>query len=266
MKPYYQDDSVTLYNDDCLEVMKDIEQVDMILTSPPYDNLRSYNSYSFKFMPVAKELYNILNDGGVLVWIVGDQTINGSETCNSFKQALYFREIGFNLHDTMIYQKNVMPFPEQTRYIQAFEYMFVLSKGKPKKTNLIKERTRGYKPSKSSTQRNKNGTVTTLKYEQGKEYRSKWNIWKYEVGYNKSTKDKIAFKHPAIFPDQLARDHIISWSNKDDTILDPFLGSGTTARACKNLGRKCVGIEISKEYCDIAVKRLGQEVLFEGLE
>ena len=130
----------------------------------------------------------------------------------------------------MIYQKNAMPYPEQTRYIQCFEFMFIFSKGKPKAHNLLKEKTKGYKPSKTSTQRNTDGTTTELKYEQGKKYRNRWNVWVYDVGYNKTTKDKIAFQHPAMFPEQLANDHIISWSNEGDIVLDPFMGSGTTAK------------------------------------
>ena len=149
-----------------------------------------------------------------------------------------------------------MPFPEQTRYIQCFEFMFVFSKGKPKTHNLLKEETKGYKPSKTSTQRNADGTTTALKYEQGKKYRNRWNVWVYDVGYNKTTKDKFAFKHPAMFPEQLAQDHIISWSNEGDLVLDPFMGSGTTAKMAKLNNRNYIGFEISKDYCDIANKRI----------
>lgn len=181
---------------------------------------------------------------------------NGSETLIPFEQALYFKGVGFNVHDTMIYQKNAMPFPEQTRYIQCFEYMFVLSKGKPKTHNMIKEKTKGYKPSKSSTQRNTDGTTKKLKYEQGKEFRNRWNVWVYDVGYNKTTKDKYAYEHPAMFPEQLANDHIISWSNPNDIVLDPFMGSGTTAKMAILNNRNYIGFELAATYCDIANKRI----------
>ncbi len=247
---------------DCLEVMKGLPDkcIDLTVTSPPYDNLRTYNGFSWDFEGVAKELYRITKDGGVVVWVVGDRVINGSETLIPFNQALYFKQIGFNIHDTMIYQKNAMPFPEQTRYIQCFEYMFVMSKGKPKSCNMIKEPTRVANriKNKKSCQRNKDGTTTPMKYETGKDERNKWNVWVYEVGYNKTTKDKEAFKHPAMFPEALARDHIISWSNKGDLVLDPFVGSGTTAKMALLNGRNYIGIDISEEYCEIARKRIAE--------
>jgi len=247
---------------DCLEVMKGLPDkcIDLTVTSPPYDNLRTYNGFVFDFEGIAKELYRITKDGGVVVWVVGDRVINGSETLIPFNQALFFKQIGFNIHDTMIYQKNAMPFPEQTRYIQCFEYMFVMSKGKPKSHNMIKEPTRVANriKNKKSCQRNKDGTTTPMKYETGKNERNKWNVWVYEVGYNKTTKDKEAFQHPAMFPEALARDHIISWSNKGDLVLDPFVGSGTTAKMALLNGRNYIGIDISEEYCEIARKRIAK--------
>jgi len=230
--------------------------IDLVLTSPPYDGLRNYNGYSFPFEKIAKELFRVINQGGVCVWVVGDSVIDGSESGTSFKQALYFKEIGFNLHDTMIYQKDVMPFPEQTRYNQCFEYMFVLSKGKPKTFNAIKEKTQGYKPSKTSTTRNADGTTEGLKYEQGKDERSLFNIWKFGCGYNKTTNDKIAFQHPAMFPEDLAKKHIYTWSNENDIVYDCFGGAGTTAKMAHLQKRKWIISETSKEYVEIMNKRL----------
>jgi DNA modification methylase len=247
-----------IYNQDCLQGLKllDDNSIDLTVTSPPYDNLRTYNGFSWDFEGIAKELYRVTKNGGIVVWVVGDRVKNGSETLIPFEQAQYFKKVGFNVHDTMIYQKNAMPYPEQTRYIQCFEFMFVFSKGKPKAHNLLKEKTKGYKPSKTSTQRNTDGTTTELKYEQGKKYRNRWNVWVYDVGYNKTTKDKIAFQHPAMFPEQLAQDHIISWSNEGDIVLDPFMGSGTTAKMAILNNRQYIGFELSKEYCDLANKRI----------
>jgi len=237
------------------------KSIDMVLTSPPYDNLRDYSGYTFDFEGIAKELFRIIKEGGVCVWIVGDATVDGSETGTSFKQALYFKEIGFRLHDTMIYQKNSYPFPPTNRYFGVFEYMFILSKGSPKTTNMIKVRTIGAKH-KSSTQRQSDGSTTSMKYEMGKDERVRDNVWVYDVGYGKSSNDKSVFFHPATFPEKLAKEHIISWSDKDDLVLDCFNGSGTTSLCCKNFGRKFIGIEISPEYCKIAEDRLRQEVLF----
>ena len=248
-----------LYNGDCLEVIKNIpdESIDLTVTSPPYDNLRTYNGYSFDFENIAKELFRITKKGGVVVWVVGDQTIKGSESGTSFKQALYFKEIGFNLHDTMIYAKN-NPIPlTHNRYEQQFEYMFILSKGKPKTFNpLLRENKNSGKKNggtirlegKELKQKNKIGKI--------KEKSFLYNIWYYNIGFNKTTTDKIAFKHPAIFPEQLAQDHIISWSNEGDTVLDCFMGSGTTGKMCKLLNRNFIGIEISEEYYNIAKERI----------
>jgi len=230
--------------------------IDLVVTSPPYDDLREYNGFIFDYKSMADELYRVTKNGGVVVWIVGDRVKNGSETLLPYEQAQYFKSIGFNVHDTMIYQKNAMPFPEQTRYIQCFEYMYVFSKGKPLTHNMLKEKTKGHKPSKSSTQRNADGTTTPLKYEQGKEFRNRWNVWVYDVGYNKTTKDKIAYKHPAQFPEALAQDHILTWSNENDIVFDPMCGSGTTCKMAKLNGRKFIGVDISEEYVDISKERL----------
>jgi len=254
---------------DCLEVMKGIDDnsIDLTVTSPPYDNLRNYNGYSFNFKGIVKELYRVTKEGGVVVWVVGDATINGSETGTSFKQALYFKEIGFNLHDTMIYHKNNFAYPPVNRYFQVFEYMFVFSKGKPKTYNLIKVKTKYINKKigmKNSTTRLKNGKIIKNKYLSYKPERIKENIWLYNGGYGKSSLDKIAFKHPAIFPEKLAQDHIISWSNKGDIVLDPMCGSGTTCKMAKENGRKYIGIDVSEEYCEIARRRIKaiSELLF----
>jgi len=246
---------------DCLEVMKTLEDnsIDLTVTSPPYDNLRDYHGYSFDFEGIAKELYRVTKEGGAVVWVVGDATVKGSETGSSFKQALYFKDIGFRLHDTMIYQKNSYPFPPVNRYYQQFEYMFVFSKGKPKTYNIQRCPTDPRwrkKDNKTSTQRNSDGTTSKLKYEVGKDTRKMDNVWKLNTGYMKGTPDKIAFKHPAIFPDVLAERHILSWNNEGDTILDPMAGSGTTLKMAKKNNRNYIGIEISQEYIEIIKQRL----------
>jgi DNA modification methylase len=248
-----------IYAMDCVEGMKMLpdECIDLTVTSPPYDNLRTYKGYSFDFEAVANELHRITKPGGVVVWVVGDATINGSETLTSFRQALYFKKIGFNVHDTMIYQKE-NPLPRQrNRYEQAFEYMFVFSKGKPKTTNLIKVPCKqagnirlgsARDNNQDALIRNKPRTVASEKI--------KPNVWVINSSGYATTKDKIAFKHPAIFPEALARDHILSWSNPGDIILDPFMGSGTTAKMALLNNRKFIGFEISPEYVEIANKRL----------
>jgi len=254
---FYQDDWATIYCGDCREVLPLLEPVDLVVTSPPYDDLREYGGLYHKGnIPII----NLIKDGGIMVWVQGDATVNGSESLSSFQTAIGFVSQGFNLHDTMIYVKDSIPAPQSNRYNQMFEYMFVFSKGTPKTFNPIIVSTRGYKPSKSSTKRYPDGTTERLKYEQGKQFRTDGNIWFYNTGFMKSAKEKYIFEHPAIFPEKLVTDHILSWSNKGEIILDPFLGSGTTCVAAKNLNRKSIGIEIESKYCEIAVKRLRQEV------
>jgi len=263
-----------IYNEDCLEGMKRIPDgfIDLTVTSPPYDNLRTYNGYikhwSFeKFKAIAKELYRVTKPGGVVVWVVGDATIKGSETGTSFRQALFFIECGFNLHDTMIYKKHA-PHPPNVRYWQCFEYMFVFSKGKPKTFNPLMQMKKCIEKNSNSTYRQKDGSLKTLnenaikrfKKAAQNNYRIADNIWEIQAGYITSTKDKYAYKHPAIFPEKLAQDHILSWSNPGDIVFDPFLGSGTTAKMALLNSRNFIGFEISKEYCDIANERIRKAI------
>ena len=254
-----------IYSMDCLDGLRqlDAECVDITVTSPPYDNLRNYHGYSFDFENIARELYRVTKDGGVVVWVVNDATVNGSETGTSFRQALFFKNMGFRLHDTMIYAKDSCPFPETTRYYPGFEYMFVFAKGKIKTVHLIKDKPNKHCGDKvSGTERQTDGTIrkmAAIKNRTGRviqPYGVRQNIWHYKMGYMKSTPDKIAYKHPAIFPEALAHDHIISWSNPGDVVLDPFMGSGTTAKMAKLTGRKYIGFELSEEYCRIAGERL----------
>ena len=259
---------IKLYNGDCLEVMDNlIEQgvkVDLTVTSPPYDNLRSYNGNNdlwneSVWKKVIEKLYKITSDGRIVVWVVGDATVKGSETGTSFKQALYFKECGFNLHDTMIYQKNSYPFPPSNRYYQQFEYMFIFSKGTPNTSNLIRVEAQGRK--RKSTTRNQDGSTSTTKYETGHKTRIADNVWFIDTGYMRTTKDKFAYKHPAMFPEKLANDHIISWSNDNDIVFDPFLGSGTTGKMAILNNRKFIGIELDENYFKIAEDRIHKALI-----
>lgn len=257
MKNNIQIDFNQIYNEDCLVTMSRMPDnfVDLVLTSPPYDNLRKYNGFSFNFEKISAELYRITKSGGVVVWVVGDQTVNGSESGTSFRQALYFMDIGFKLYDTMIYASSKPPLTHK-RYEQEFEYMFVFSKGMPKTFNPIKVECVNFGKKSGGTIR-KTGNELLLKNKVGNvnQYRTKGNIWRYNTGYS-STNDKIAFNHPAIFPEKLAEDHILTWSNSGDLVYDPFLGSGTVSKMCILNKRHYLGSEISREYCKLAYERL----------
>ena len=250
---------IDLYNGDCLEIMQQLIEegikVDLTVTSPPYDNLRTYNGNNDLWNEnvwkgIIERLYKITNNGGVVVWVVGDATIKGSETGTSFKQALYFKEVGFNLHDTMIYQKSNFSNPSNNRYHQIFEYMFVFSKGKIKTFNSIKDRKNKIVGNrKTSPSRKPSGEmIYTNKIKNVKMYGQRYNVWVI-------TTQNIN-GHPAPFPEKLANDHIVSWSNEGDIVFDPMMGSGTTGVVCKNLNRNFIGIELDEEYFKIAKERI----------
>ena len=249
-----------IHNENCLETMAKMPDnfIDLTVTSPPYDGLRTYNGYSFDFESVAKELYRVTKEGGVVVWVVGDATVKGSETGTSFKQALYFNEIGFNLHDTMIFQKtNPIPQIYRKRYNGIFEYMFVFSKGKVKTHNPIKiDCLHAGLELNGTTYKNysKNEQTREKLAKPVKDKKIKGNIWEYVVG--KRREDQEAKGHPAPFPCELVKDHIISWSNENDLVYDPFMGSGTTAKMSILNNRNWIGSEISSEYCNIIEERI----------
>jgi site-specific DNA-methyltransferase (adenine-specific) len=253
-------DNINLYCDDCRNTLKKLIKndikVDLIVTSPPYDNLRNYNNsleWNFEiFKEIADQLYTILNMGGVIIWIVNDKIVDGSKTLTSFKQALYFKSIGFNVNDVMIWNKNnPMPQIPHNRYTSAFEYMFCFSKGKPKTFNGIELPCKN-KGRKASTFKSIGGHDDNKSVEKNritKDTKLAPNVWNYNIGGKN-------YGHPAIFPLSLAKDHIVSWSNPNDLVMDCFMGSGTVGVACQELNRKFIGIEKVPKYYRIAEERL----------
>lgn len=241
---------------DCIKFMQGMSEnsIDLTVTSPPYDNLRDYKGYSFDFEGIAKNLYRVTKNGGVVVWVVGDR-INGGRSLTSFEQGLFFKEVGFQMHDVMIYQKKNTPFMRSNAYTNCFEFMFVMSKDKPKTFNPLKEKTvrHGYE---MLTHNKKSDGVNKKVFKELKKEKTKNNIWSYAVGMGGTTSDKIAFKHPAVFPEKLAEEHILSWSNKEDLIFDPMCGSGTTCKMALKHGREFIGVDISKDYIAIAKERI----------
>ena len=258
-----------IHNESCLDTMAKMPDdfIDLTVTSPPYDNLRTYDGNIAQWgehiwKAVIQNLFRITKQGGVVVWIVGDATIKGSETGTSFKQALWANECGFNLHDTMIYMKdNPPPTGGNDRYFASFEYMFVLSKGKPLSFNPITmprrnkwndNRTRRVRP----VTRNGKGEFIKKEVPVNTGHIKLQNVWSFIVSGGSVASDELAHKHPAIFPEQIANDHIVSWSNEGDLVYDPFMGSGTTAKMAILNKRNFIGSEISKDYCDISEKRI----------
>ncbi|MBC8044576.1 MAG: site-specific DNA-methyltransferase [Rhizobacter sp.] len=245
-----------IYNENCTATLARMPDnfIDMVITSPPYDGLRTYNGYAFDFETLVPLLYEKMKSGGVAVWVISDATVNGCETGTSFRQALHFINCGFNLHDTMIYHKrNPMP-TAGNRYHQNFEYMFAFSKGAPKTFHPVMEATK-YRGLANMKNRGTAGTLVYKKVERTTE-KKVGNVFSYSIGGGISTKDKVAYGHPAIFPEALASDQIKTWSSESDLVYDPFMGSGTTAKVAHLLKRQWIGSEISAEYVEIATKRL----------
>ncbi len=243
-----------IYNENCLKTMAKMPDcfVDLTVTSPPYDNLREYKGYSFDFESIAKELYRVTKAGGVVVWNVNDSKTNGNKSLTSFKQALYFQSIGFFVHDVMIWEKCTFSSPIKNMYHNIFEYMFILSKGKPKHFNPIIDRKNKKAGAKTTTTfREADGSTSKRSLKTVGEYGKRFNIWQIN-----EVKNNTYGKHVAPFPEQLANDHIISWSNENDLVYDCFMGSGTTAKMALLNNRKFIGSEISDEYCKIAETRI----------
>ena len=257
--------------DNC-EIMRGMpsESIDLVVTSPPYDDIRDYGGHAWDFYGVAWNLKRLLKPGGVIVWVVADKTENGSESLSSMRQAIHFRELGMNIHDTMIYHRHSMPSVAvmQKRYEQHWEYMLVVSKGAPKTCNHLVER-KTYIDTRAmfKGQRTSDGEHDVRKNREAclKETKIKGNVWKYNSGGGHNTPDAVAHEHPAIYPESLAKDHVQSWSNPGDVILDPFAGSGTTLKAAKELNRRYVGIEVNPEYVQIINKRLEQSAMSLGV-
>ena len=254
-----------IYNENCLDTMYRMPDgfVDLTVTSPPYDNLRSYkgnnklwNENTWK--EIIKQLYRVTKNGGVVVWVVGDATIKGSETGTSFKQALWAMECGFNLHDTMIWNKEYIVPKPSNRYENSMEYMFIWGKGRPKTVNLIKDKKNvGFGRTITGNKKNEFGRAVQLHGARvGKtvaEFGVRHNVWLIDPA-----RGKKGHSHPAPFPDRIANDHIISWSNEGDLVYDPFMGSGTTAKMALINKRNFIGSELESEYCVIANKRIAE--------
>ncbi|MDA8041027.1 MAG: site-specific DNA-methyltransferase [Pirellulales bacterium] len=245
-----------LHTADCINFMQSMpaECVDLTVTSPPYDSLRDYKGYNFNFEAIADGLLRVTAKGGVVVWVVGDR-INGGRSLTSFRQGLHFQKIGFNMHDLMIYRKKNTPFMRSNAYTNCHEFMFVLSKGSPKTFNPIKQATvrNGFE----MVVHNKGPDgVNRKNLKELKKEKTRTNIWSYAVGLGGTTSDRVAFQHPAVFPEKLAEDHIRSWTNPGDLVFDPMCGSGTTCKMAMLNDREYLGVDISGEYIDIARQRL----------
>lgn len=246
------DDTVTIKCGDSSEVLSGMEtdSVECCVTSPPYDKLRHYGGHTWNFEQTARELYRVMVSGGIICWNVGDSMVNGSETLTSFRQALFFKDVcGFNVHDTMIYEKSNFGHPEKVRYHQLFEYVFILSKGEPRCFNPLRDKPNawaGTGPFGVSTMRMASGEQKEKKRNVIADFGMRGNVWRCKTAGQENI--CTAIEHPAVMPSGLARDLILSWSNHGDVVLDPFAGSGTTARAAIELGRKTIAIEINPDY------------------
>ncbi len=252
---------------DAAQYLKSVgaEFVDLTVTSPPYDNLRDYNGYKFDAKSMLLSILKATKPGGVCVWIVGER-INGGRSLSSFEHALIGRDVGWTVHDVMIYQKKNTPFMRSNAYTNCYELMLVFSKGKPKTFNRLTEPTKRNGWETAVYGKGTDGDNSKRRAVELKKQKTRINIWQYAVGLGGTTSDKVAFQHPAVFPENLARDHILSWSNPGDLVLDPMCGSGTTCKMAQATRRNWIGIDISEEYIRIAKRRLASVALELELE
>lgn len=260
-----------IHRGECAEIMTQHlpdNSINLTVTSPPYDDLREYNGYVFDFRPIANQLYRVTKPGGVVVWVVSDGVYDGSESLSSAKQKIYFVEqCGFKLWQTVIWNKPGTHPNAQGRYPKMHEYCFVFSKGPAETFNPVLKRNKKVGTRNNNIKRQRNGKVEVYGNHVVGEYGLRTTVWDYAVGWMNSAKDKFAYDHPAIFPEGLARDHITSWSNPNDVVLDPMCGSGTTLKMAIETGRQYIGIDISQEYCELAAKRVaGAKIPLPGLE
>lgn len=248
----------SVYHADCVELMKRMQEnyIDLTVTSPPYDNLRDYQGFNFEFPLIAKELYRVTKQGGIVVWVVGDKITKGNRSLTSFRQALYFQDVGFNVHDVMIYRKKNTPFMRSNAYTNCYEFMFVFSKGAPNIFNPLKTKTARQGLEMLPFNKKSDG-VNKKSLGELKPEKTLTNVWEYAVGLHGSTSDKIAFKHPAVFPEKLAEDHILTWTNQGDLVFDPMVGSGTTAKMALKNSRNYIVCDISADYVELTKQRLG---------
>ena len=248
----------SIHCSECVEFMDkelDEEVIDLTVTSPPYDDLRDYKGYEFDCEAIAKSLYRVTKKGGVVVWVVGDKYKKGNRTLTSFRHALIFQEVGFFVHDVMIYKKKNTPFMRSNAYTNCYEFMFVFSKGKPKTFNRLTTKTVRQGVEMMPANKGSDGVNNKVPGKLNDE-KARVNIWEYAVGLHGTTSDKIAFQHPAVYPEKLVEDHIFSWTNAGEVVFDPMSGSGTTCKMAAATNRKYIGCDISEEYVQIAKQRL----------
>ena len=264
---FYDQERISIYHGDCVDVLSTLPKADLILTSPPYGTLRDYGGHGFDWRRVVSAIVPALKPGGVIVWVVADQTIDGSESGESFRQALYFMDYGLRLHDTMIYERTGMTNPTPNRYHNMYSFMFIFSEGAPRTFNAIIDHP-ATSPGRTRSHagfRTRSGLLPSRPghYTQAA-MTKRSNIWRIYAGSNHSAPDFLAaHQHPAIFPLALARDHISTWTNPGDLVIDPMCGSGTTLRAAKDLDRRAIGIDIHEPYCALAGQRMDEAKLLE---
>lgn len=250
---------------DCVLGMRALPDacIPLTVTSPPYDKLRMYDGHALPFelfQLVACELYRVTMPRGVIVWVVQDGTDkNGSETGTSFRQREFFKNLGMSAHATMIMKVNACRFPNNRRYCQQFHYAFVLSKGKPRVINVLRDSANQHPGDVvKHSHRSKDGKLVTclMPHKRLAAYGYRGNVWDYKVGNGQTTKDRFAFNQTALMPELMAEDHILSWSNPGDLVFDPMCGAATTCKMALLNHRKFLGMEIHQTYWEIACKRM----------
>jgi site-specific DNA-methyltransferase (adenine-specific) len=249
-----------IYCMDCLEGMRKLpdDSIDLVVTSPPYDNLRTYKGFSVDLHSTGKEAYRVLKDGGIAVMVIQDQTKAFAKTLTSFRLIIdWCDNIGFRLFETIIYRKyGTEGAWWKARFRVDHEYMPIFLKGKKpqyfNKKLLMVPSKHGGEILTGSGNRRTTGETTKTVTRPINPTKCRGTIWDYLMA---GDKDPLKRKHPAPFPDQIPIDFITCFCPPKGIVLDPFIGSGSTAVAAKKLGRHYIGFEITPEYCEIAEQR-----------
>ncbi len=250
---------------DCVEVLKSIpdNSIDLVVTSPPYDGIRKYNGFSFNLHSTGKELFRVLKDGGIIAMVIQDQTKNFGKSLTSFKTIIDWCEnVGFKLFETIIYKKHGAEGAWWTKRFRVdHEYIPIFLKGERpayfNKEPLKIPSKHGGKTMTGCATRLTNGKTLKSKRVFINPMKCRGTLWDYTTCGDGT---RLKHQHPATFPDKIPVDFIRCFCPKNGIVLDPFIGSGTTALAAIQLNRNYIGIDISKEYCELAKKRIREEI------
>lgn len=261
----------------CMECVEGMEMlpddcVDLVVTSPPYDAVRKYNGFAFDLHQTGAQIHRVLKDGGIAAMVIQDQTKDFGKSLTSFRTIIdWCDSFGFKLFECVIYRKNGSEGAWwKHRFRVDHEYIPLFLKGdRPayfdKQPLRVPSKHGGKVMSGSGNRRTDGATNGTVRREINAT-KCRGTIWNYLMA---GDKNPLKRKHPAVFPDAIPSDLIQCFCPPGGIVLDPFIGSGSTAVQALKHERHFIGFDISQEYCDLCNQRLEKDVetatLFESV-